>query len=354
MRDAQHMKLIKFGMAMLITALIFTLLIVAQNLLLPLVIAIAIWYLINLLASGFARLRIGPFVLPRLVCFAASILTFLFSISMLVQFISGSLNEVSTATTAYEENLRALWAYLPFAQYMPIDGFFDNVAARLDLSAIVTSVAVSFTSIARDSLLIVIYVLFLLFEQGNFNRKLSALIPDPQQEKRVLRIVTQIKADIQKYISIKFLASATTGILSYLLLNALDINFAVIWALLIFLLNFIPTIGSIVATLFPSLMALAQSNDGFGLFFAVLFGIASLQILIGNIIEPRITGKSLNLSPVVILFNLALWGAIWGIPGMFLCVPLLIITTIVLAHFPRTRPIAILLSSDGQVNIAED
>ncbi len=348
------MKLIKFGMAMLITALIFTLLIVAQNLLLPLVIAIAIWYLINLLASGFARLRIGRFALPRILCFLASILTFLFCISMLVQFISGSLNDMSSATTAYEENLRALWAYLPFAQYLPIDGFFDNVAARLDLSAIVTSVAVSFTSIARDSLLIVIYVLFLLFEQGNFNRKLSALMGDPQQEKRVLRIVTQIKADIQKYISIKFLASATTGILSYLLLNALDINFAVIWGLLIFLLNFIPTIGSIVATIFPSLMALAQSNEGFGLFFAVLFGITSLQILIGNIIEPRITGKSLNLSPVVILFNLALWGAIWGIPGMFLCVPLLIITTIVLAHFPKTRPIAILLSSDGQVNITED
>jgi AI-2 transport protein TqsA len=348
------MKLIRFGMAMLITALIFTLLIVAQDLLLPLVIAIAIWYLINLLAGVFGKLHIGAVALPRFLCFAASILTFAFCISVLVQFITGSLTDVGNATIDYEKNLRALWAYLPFAEYVPIDGFFDNVAARLDLSTIVTTVAVSFTGIARDSLLIVIYVLFLLFEQGNFNRKLSAFIGDAQKEKRVLRIITQIKADIRKYISIKFLASATTGILSYLLLNSLDINFAVIWALLIFLLNFIPTIGSIVATIFPSLMALAQSNDGFGLFFAVLFGITALQILIGNIIEPRITGHSLNLSPVVILFNLALWGAIWGVPGMFLCVPLLIITTIVLAHFPRTRAIAVLLSSDGRVNITED
>src|SRR5690606_28414174 len=153
---------------------------------------------------------------------------------------------------------------------------------------------------------------------------------------------------------IKFLASAATGLLSYILLRALGINFAEIWALLIFIFNFIPTIGSIVATLFPSLMALAQSNDGFGLFFAVLLGITAIQILIGNVLEPRIVGQSLNLSPVVILFNLALWGAIWGIPGMFLCVPLLIITTIVLAHFPKTRPIAILLSSDGRLNITED
>ncbi len=348
------MKLIKFALAMVVVALIFTLLIVGQDLLLPLVIAIAFWYLINLLASGFARIRLGPLTLPRPLCFLASIMTFMVTISVMFQFISGSLNDLSRVTTTYEANLRFLWDRLPFAEFLPIDGFLDTLVARLDLSAIVTTVAVSFTSLARDSLLIVIYVGFLLLEQGNFNRKLSALMGDPQKEKRMLQILTQIKADIQKYISIKFLASATTGILSYLVLNALGINFPEIWGLLIFLLNFIPTIGSIVATIFPSLMALAQSNENFGLFFATLLCITSLQILIGNIIEPRITGRSLNLSPVVILFNLALWGAIWGVPGMFLCVPLLIITTIVLAHFPKTRPIAILLSSDGRLNITED
>ncbi len=348
------MKLMKFAMGMLITALVFTLLIVAQDLLLPLVIAIAIWYLINLLASGFGKIKIAGYSIPRFLCFVASILTFMFSISALVQFIGGSLNDLGSVATTYEANLRSLWNRLPYAEYLPIEGFFESVSTRLDLSAIITTVAVSFTSIARDSLLILIYVMFLLFEQGNFNRKLAALLGDPQQEKRMLRILAQIKADVQKYLSIKFLTSATTGTLSYLLLDALSINFAEIWGLLIFLLNFIPTIGSIVATIFPSLMALAQSNDDFGLFFTVLFGVSALQVLIGNIIEPRITGKSLNLSPVVILFNLALWGAIWGVPGMFLCVPLLIITTIVMSHFPKTRPIAILLSSNGHVIASED
>ncbi|MGH8463282.1 MAG: AI-2E family transporter [Pseudomonas sp.] len=348
------MKLVKFAMALVIITLVFTLLIVAQNLLLPLVIAIAVWYLINLLASGFARLRIGTVTLPRPLCFLASIMTFIFVITTLVQIIGGSLNGLNAAAVTYEANLRLLWSRLPFAEFLPIEGFFDFMAERLDLSVIITSVALSFTGLARDGMLIVIYVGFMLFEQGNFDRKLAALVNDPQREKRTQRIVAQIKADIQKYISIKFLASAATGLLSYILLRALGINFAEIWALLIFIFNFIPTIGSIVATLFPSLMALAQSNDGFGLFFAVLLGITAIQILIGNVLEPRIVGQSLNLSPVVILFNLALWGAIWGIPGMFLCVPLLIITTIVLAHFPKTRPIAILLSSDGRLNITED
>lgn len=348
------MKLITFATGMLITALVFTLLIVAQDLLLPLVIAIAIWYLINLLASGFARIRIASFAIPRFLCFLASILTFLFIISALVQFVGGSINGLGNVATTYEANLRALWERLPYSESLPVDGFLASIVERLDLSAIVTSVAVSFTSIARDSLLILIYVMFLLFEQGNFNSKLAALLGDSQQEKRTLRILAQIKADVQKYLSIKLLTSAATGTLSYLLLSSLGINFAEIWGLLIFLLNFIPTIGSIVATIFPALMALAQSNDNFGLFFTVLFGVSALQVLIGNIIEPRITGKSLNLSPVVILFNLALWGAIWGVPGMFLCVPLLIITTIVMSHFPKTRPIAILLSSDGRIIASED
>lgn len=348
------MKLIKLGMAMLITALVFTVLIVAQNLLLPLVIAIAIWHLINLLASGFAKIKLGVFYIPRPLCFFASIATFVVLISVMVQFIGGSLDDLDSVTTTYQANLRALWERLPYSEYLPLDGLFAGLSERLDLSAILTALAVSFTGLARDGLLIVIYVSFLLVEQGNFNRKLSAFMGDPKREKSMLKIMTKIRGDIQKYISIKTMVSALTGLLSYALLKMLGINFAEIWGLLIFLLNFIPTIGSIVATLFPSLMALAQSDDGFGLFFAVLIGIGALQVVVGNILEPKIMGKSLNLSPVVILFNLALWGAIWGVPGMFLCVPLLIITTIVLAHFPKTRPIAIILSSDGQVNIAED
>ena len=133
----------------------------------------------------------------------------------------------------------------------------------------------------------------------------------------------------------------------------MGVDFAGLWGLLILLLNFIPTVGSIVATLFPAIIALAQS-DAYGLFVLVLLGIGVLQICIGNILEPRLMGSSFNLSPVVILLNLALWNAIWGIPGMFLCVPFLIIVAIVLSHFPQTRSIAIMLSSDGNLRVPED
>jgi AI-2 transport protein TqsA len=132
-----------------------------------------------------------------------------------------------------------------------------------------------------------------------------------------------------------------------------EVDFAGVWGLLIFLLNFIPTVGSIIATIFPAMIALAQS-DGYTLFILVLVGIGALQIGIGNILEPRLMGNSFNLSPIVILLNLGLWQYIWGIPGMFLCVPFLIILTIILSHFPGTRPIAIILSSDGRLRVPED
>ena len=130
----------------------------------------------------------------------------------------------------------------------------------------------------------------------------------------------------------------------------MDVDFAGVWGLIIFLLNFIPTVGSIIATIFPALIALAQS-DGYTLFFIVLGGIGVVQLCIGNILEPRLMGSSFNLSPIVILLNLALWGYVWEIPGMFLCVPFLIIVTIILSHFPQTRPIAIILSSDGRLRV---
>ena len=146
--------------------------------------------------------------------------------------------------------------------------------------------------------------------------------------------------------------SSLTGVLSYIFLRIVDVDFAGVWGLLIFLLNFIPTVGSIIATIFPAMIALAQS-DGYTLFLLVLAGIGILQVCIGNIIEPRLMGNSFNLSPIVILLNLGLWQYIWGIPGMFLCVPFLIILTIILSHFPKTRPIAIILSSDGRLRVPE-
>ena len=350
-RNLPQMKIPSFAISTFAIVLVLYLLIVGEALLLPLVIAIALWYLINTLAAVFAKIQIVEFQFPSIVCRLASIFTFVLLIWGLINFLGGRADEVMQVIPIYQENLTERFQNLPL---VVVSAFQDQLITDwIDLPAYATSVASSFAGILASGGLIMIYVLFLFLEQGNVDQKITALFSTSGSENDVRKIISRIRNDIQKYISIKMFTSSMTGLLSYTFLRIVDVDFAGVWGLLIFLLNFIPTVGSIIATIFPAMIALAQS-DGYTLFILVLAGIGVLQICIGNILEPRLMGNSFNLSPIVILLNLGLWQYIWGIPGMFLCVPFLITLTIILSHFPRTRPIAIILSSDGRLRVPED
>ena len=350
-KESREMKTPSFAIATFAVVLVLYLLIVGEALLLPLVIAIALWYLINTLAATFAKIQIGEFTFPSIVCRLASMFTFVLLIWGLINFLGGRADDVMQVIPIYQENLTQRFQDLPL---VVVSAFQDqSITDWIDLPAYATSVASSFAGILASGGLIMIYVLFLFLEQGNFDHKIAALFSSSGSEQDVRKIIGRVRNDIQKYISIKMFTSSTTGLLSYIFLRIVDVDFAGVWGLLIFLLNFIPTVGSIIATIFPAMIALAQS-DGYTLFILVLAGIGVLQICIGNILEPRLMGNSFNLSPIVILLNLGLWQYIWGVPGMFLCVPFLIILTIILSHFPRTRPIAIILSSDGRLRVPED
>ena len=349
------MKVLNFTASAVLVTLVFYLLVVGESLLLPLVIAIALWYLINTLARGFSRIEVAGFKFPMPVCLGASLLTFLLLIWALVNFLSASADDVLDVAPIYQENLTRRLESVPFIDFAAFEerSLSELITDWINIPSYATSIASSFAGILANGGLILIYLGFLFLEQGHFSNKISALVSNPDREDEAHRIITRIRDDIQKYISIKMFTSSLTGILSFTFLSTVGVDFAAVWGLLIFLLNFIPTVGSIVATIFPALIALAQS-DGYSLFVLVLLGIGALQICIGNILEPRLMGSSFNLSPVVILLNLALWNAIWGIPGMFLCVPFLIIVAIVLSHFPQTRPVAIMLSSDGNLRVPKE
>ncbi len=344
------MKIVNYLAAVIFVVLIFYLLSIGKDLLLPLVIAISLWYLIITLGNAFARISIGSFNFPKPLCLIAAFLTFIALIWIVANFLSSTVDDVLDIAPVYQQNLTARIESLSFINVTAFEGqtFGQVISSWIDIPTIATSVAASLTSILASGGLIMIYLGFLFLEQGNFSKKLTALVADPAKEKDVNKIINRIRDDIQKYISIKVFTSSLTGILSYAFLSLMNVDFAGVWGLIIFLLNFIPTVGSIIATIFPAMIALAQS-DGYSLFIVVLGGIGLVQLCIGNILEPRLMGSSFNLSPIIILLNLALWGYIWDIPGMFLCVPFLIIITIILSHFPQTRAIAVMLSSDGRL-----
>jgi len=131
-------------------------------------------------------------------------------------------------------------------------------------------------------------------------------------------------------------------------LALIGVDFPFFWAFLIFALNYIPAIGSMIATIFPSILALLQFGS-FSYFFLVLASVGAVQMLVGNVIEPRVMGNTLNLSTLVVIISLTFWGGVWGVIGMILSVPIMVIITIVLSQFPTSRSLAILLSEKGDI-----
>jgi AI-2 transport protein TqsA len=163
-------------------------------------------------------------------------------------------------------------------------------------------------------------------------------------------ILGDIDKQVRKYITIKTGASIITGVLVWLILTLFGLELASVFGLLAFMLNFIPSIGSVVATLLPIPIAVAQFDNPWHIMLVVLLpGI--VQMFIGNGVEPKLMGKGLHLHPVTILLALSFWGLIWGIAGMFLAVPMTAVVRIVLMQFRTLRPVGRLM--DGQIGEAE-
>ena len=328
--------------------ILFYILIVGKDLLIPFIIALVFWYLINSLKHFFGRLRIGKYQLPGWLRLTAATLSILAVLTLFGEMISYNAAAIMESAPIYAEKIQGLF-YQLLEQFSVKDlPNFTSIFENFDYASIISSVVNTLSGIAGNMVLILIYVGFLLVEQSTFAKKLDALFPDPEQNERVDHLLVRINKTVQTYLSVKTVVSLLTGFLSYIILALVGVDFAVFWAILIFLLNYIPTVGSLIATTFPALLALVQF-DTFTPFLIVLIGVGAVQLLVGNVIEPKMMGQSLNVSPLVVILSLSLWGAIWGVPGMILCVPIMVILMIILAQFPMTQPFAILLSADGQV-----
>jgi predicted PurR-regulated permease PerM len=342
------MKTQQVAMAMIIVFLTFFLLYAGQALLLPLVIAGAVAYLISILAHAICAFRFRGFTVPRPLAMLLAFAIIGLSLSYLIQLITLNIKSVVEVAPEYQQNLEALIfkGYSLFgADEVPN---IREILNQLDFGAYLQSFGATVRALVSSTGIIIVYLIFLLLEQRTFGGKIRAIIRDPERQEDVFELIDKMRSDIRSYVGIKVLTSAATGLISYVVLKAVGVDFASFWAVLIFLLNFIPTIGSIIATAFPSILTLVQF-DTLGPFIATISVLTAVQFCIGSLIEPKLMGNRLNLSPIVILLSLGLWGSIWGIPGMFLCVPITVIIMIACSYFPATRPIAILLSGNGKV-----
>lgn len=331
---------------------------VGRDILLPLVIAIVVWQVISAMTEAVHQRGIGSFQLPY---WLSGLFVFL-GFSVVLVILSGifvsEFGVFVEMLPQHQNNLVALLDTLPLGLLQLIPAFSTgNIEEGLNtllttildgFSAYVATLASSLAGVLNQGAVVAIYVVFLLVEQGTFRDKLAAMFPKKEQHDDASEILRSIGQNITDYVGIKTWISFLLGISVYAILWPLGVAHATVWAILSFFLNFIPFIGPIIAIIFPVLTALLTSTN-WGWIVGVTAAVSFVQFLFGYMVEPRMMGNRLGVSPIVVLVTLSIFGAIWGLAGMFLSVPLTVILIIVFGHFQSTRWIAVLLSETGQI-----
>lgn len=259
------------------------------------------------------------------------------------ELISASLSSFSENVAVYENNLNTMGkSIVDFAKSQGVNVSFTKISNMFDVSKVLNVTAGLLGQLGGfmgNALTIFFLALFLLFELDTLEIKSKVIFKDSKTSQYIFSIFQSIR----HYLSIKTVTSLLTGALVWISLEIIGLDYAIIWGLIAFLLNYIPNIGSIVAAIPAVLFALIQLGIGGVLWTGVVF--IAVNMIVGNLIEPKMMGKGLGLSTYVVFVSLLFWGFILGTVGMFLSVPLTMAIKIMLEQNKRTEWISILLGS---------
>lgn len=271
-------------------------------------------------------------------------------IGSIANIITTGIRSILASLPAYEARLNTIYALIAerFNLEMNTDmTFFQNMWSHISIRNTVGKYALNFTNIlydfTRNLLLVVLFSVFLLTEMHAIKDKVRVAFP--QNDGRVKKITHDIVTDVTRYISLKFITSLATGLFVILLFLPIKMKFVVVWGFLAFVLNFIPTFGSIISGVLTVLFALVQFYPSVGTVVYVAAVMLAINLVIGSIIEPRVQGENLGISPFIILVSLSLWGWMWGFVGMLIAVPLMVIVKIICENVSYLKPLGILLGS---------
>lgn len=343
------MKIIRDVLICIVAVLFFAVMKVTASIIVPMVIAFFIFILINPMLSRMDKLRV-PRLLSMLIVLlivAAVFVLFLYIFFVMVNMLMRPDTGISAYAARVAQLDMAASAWL--APYLDENPETFSLLSWLNINwysvliSGLSSVSSKFISVLSDALLVFLYLMFIILERQTVMPKLLAALPRGKVQ-RASQMVERMNRQTSRYLLTKVIISVATGIMFYFASIISHLDFALVWGVLAVILNFIPTIGSIVCTAGTIIMAIIQFAPDWGNIIYVTLLMISIEMVLGNIIDPRLQGVQLNISPLVILVSLAIWGYVWGIPGMFLAVPLTSIIQIICANVPSLRPIAIMLS----------
>lgn len=328
---------------LIILAIVVTGLAVGRPFLIPIVIAVLATTLIAATAD-----RFQGWGLPGALALLLSLLTFLAGFGWVLYVLSGQADAFTAAWPRYVARFEALVGGVSQWLGPDLSDRFMTGLRSLQIGRALPSLVGSAGSMLTSLILVGLYVGFMLAERHTAHLKLGYLFGKDEDASHAHETLAGITQGIRDYIWIKTLMGLLTAGTSYAVLKYLGVDFSETWALIIFFLNYIPSIGSVLGVIFPALLALVQF-DTIWQFLVIAVVLSTAQLLIGNVIEPAVMGRTLNLSPLVVMISLAFWGSIWGLVGAFLSVPLTAAIVIACSKIPSWQWLAVLLSTDGRI-----
>jgi len=312
--------------------------------LIPLTMALLINVLIIALSDRVIALTRAPVWLANL----AGVTVVLAGLFMIMYILGSQATQFARSINTYETQFDGAVNRITGLVGNDVTTFIRDNLVSIDMSYVARIMLGSATSLLNHFFLISIYVAFLMAERLAFRKKIQLAAGNPITGAEFAGMLDAISFSLQRYVGVKTLISLITAGISYSVFRALGLEYGETWAVLTFALNFIPSIGSIIAVMFPALIALVQFET-VGPFLIIVLGCGTIQFLIGNFVDPAMLGRSLNMSTFLVILALTFWTTVWGLIGAFLSVPLTVCILIVFSHIPALRPIAILMSLDGRL-----
>ncbi len=304
----------------------------------PFVIALLLSFILNPLVEVFVKIKIPRFLAIILVIFV------LLGMSLLVGVILyQSIQSILAQYAKYQSRFLNLVNFLTTEFDLP-PNLISTLEITRTMATLLVNISSGFFGFLGNVSLTLVFLLFILLERPLMKRKLREAFHDKKTED-MNEIFININNQVGRYLIIKLFVSLLTGTIIFIGFSFMGLDFPFVWAVLTFLFNFIPTIGSIVITGITAIFAVIQFFPQWNIIIGVVTLMTITQLLIGNILDPKLTGDSLNLSPVVILLALLLWGWLWGTSGLFLAVPLTVGMKIIFEYVPGLEFLGIVMGT---------
>ncbi len=314
---------------------------VTSSFMIPFVIAILLYFLFSPLIDQMEKVKIPHWAAMILVAFIV-----LGVVTLLGVLTYSSVEILANGLPKYQSKLQgAIKYFVALGEKYPslkIEEIVKNINLGAAGSFALKTMG-SFMQFLTALTLMLLFFFFMLIGKGNLEKKIKKIY-SYRRSSKFMKIYREMTAKIYRYLWAKTIVSMITGFNVGLILAIFGIDFAFVWGFLTFLFNYIPTIGSIIITIPPLIIAILKFGKVTPVTFLLILLIAN-HMTMGNIVEPRWMGKTLNLSPLLILFSLIFWGWLWGVVGMLISVPVLSVIKIVLESIPQTQNLAKLMES---------